>query len=524
MPITPYTGTWGQVQRRHLLRRTLFGVNKSDLAAFANSTMTEMVTALLTIPVAPPTPPLVDYVARPISPTQPSKDELGMTWIHNGQEHDRNNEGRLQSLEAWWAGLIVKQDRNIREKMTLFWHNHVPTDIFTTVLQSMYCYSYNALLRKYCLGNFKTLMREMTVEPAMLIYLNGAENEKTAPNENYARELQELFCIGKDISPSFTEGDVQAAAQILTGWVAEEATLQTKFNPNRHTTTDKVFSSFYNYAVVSGRSDENAGAMELDALLNIIFSHPEVARFVVRKIYRYFVYYAIDATIETEVIEPLAHIFRSSGYEIKPVLHALFTSQHFYDLAATNSCLIKSPTEHNIGFARVFGLNLPSGLTNLYASYRHLIYEGEKQGQRLGNPPDVAGWPAYYQTPNFHQLWITADALRQKKEFCDRYLTIGLNGMLVDVLAFTKTLEHPEDPDLLVEEALSLLHTLPSDGAIKYALKEILLDNQSNNYYWMFAWNNYINAPTNEEYASVVTKRLQFLYQTIVNMAEFHLS
>jgi uncharacterized protein (DUF1800 family) len=264
MPITPYTGTWGQTQRLHLLRRTLFGVSKADIAAFANSSMNEMVTALLDIPSTPPTPPIVDYTV-----TQPSRDVSGMTWVNNGSENDINNGGRLLSLQGWWSGLILQQDRNIREKMTFFWHNHVPTDIFTTVPQSMYCYKYNILIRQHCLGNFKTLMRQMTIDPAMLYYLSGRINTKTAPNENYGRELQELFCIGKDITPSFTEADVQAAAQVLTGWEVDLPTLSSKFTLSKHTTTDKVFSGFYNNTVIKGRNDANAGLTELDDLLNM---------------------------------------------------------------------------------------------------------------------------------------------------------------------------------------------------------------------------------------------------------------
>jgi uncharacterized protein (DUF1800 family) len=519
MPITPYSGTWGQTQRLHLLRRTLFGVSKADIAAFANSSMTEMVTALLTVPTTPPQPPLVDYTVA-----QPSTDVAGQTWVYNGSENDINNGGRLLSLQAWWSGLILQQDRNIREKMTFFWHNHVPTDIFTTVPQSMYCYKYNALIRQHCLGNFKTLMRQMTIDPAMLYYLSGRINTKAAPNENYSRELQELFCIGKDITPSFTEADVQAAAHVLTGWEVDLPTLNSKFTLSKHTITDKVFSSFYNNTVIKGRNDANAGLTELDDLLNMIFAHPEVARYVVRKIYRVFVDYVIDPTIEAEVIVPLADLFRSGGYEIKPVMQALFTSKHFYDVAKSNFCMIKSPIEHNYGFARVFGVTLHTDIPSLYIDYRFFLYESDKQGQKIGNPPDVAGWPAYYQTPNFHELWISADVLRKRKEFCDRLLTIGSSGLKVDVLAFTKTLDNPADPVTLIDEALSLLHPLPSETALKTALKSILLSNQTSDYYWTTAWNNYIGAPTNTTYVNTVTTRLQTLYQAITNMAEFHLS
>lgn len=540
MPITPYSGTWGQTQRLHLLRRTLFGASKADIAAFSSSSMTDMVTALLTVPTAAPTPPLIDYTITDPSVTDISQDRSsGSTWVNNRAE-GVNNGGRQNSLRGWWLGLMLKQERNIREKMTLFWHNHIPTDIGGVVGEAIYCYRYNALLRQHCLGNFKTLVREMTTQPAMLVYLNGLSNRSTAPNENYARELQELFCIGKDLSPSYTEADVQAAAKVLTGWEIDTAmpttpplvpTYNAKFTVSRHTTTNKVFSSFYNNTTIVGRGAETdtslrplAGATELNDLLNMIFAHPEVARFVVRKIYRFFVYYNITADVEANVIVPLADTFRMGGYEIKPVMQALFTSQHFYDMASANSCMIKSPLDHNLSLGRIFGLVLPADLLNLYRSFRYFNDEADKQGQKAGNPPNVAGWPAYYQSPSYHEIWITAESLRRKKEFCDRLLTSSIYNMKIDVLAFTATLANPGDPVLLVEEALSLLHPLPSDAALKTALKNILLSGQTQDYYWTTAWTNYTGAPTNTTFANTARTRLQTLYQAITNMAEFHLS
>jgi uncharacterized protein (DUF1800 family) len=264
----------------------------------------------------------VDYTPTNPSATVLTTDVAGATWVNNISE-GVNNSGRLNSLRGWWMGLILKQDRNIREKMTLFWHNHIPTDIGTIVGEPIYCYRYNALLRQQCLGNFRTLVRDMTTQPAMLVYLNGQLSTGTSPNENYGRELQELFCIGKDIPPasSYSEADVRAAAMVLTGWQIDTAVPTTapfipsynaKFTYSRHKTGSKVFSSFYNNTVITFPSTITsttaaavataAAAKELDDLLSMIFAHPEVARFVVRKIYRFFVYYKIDATIEANVI------------------------------------------------------------------------------------------------------------------------------------------------------------------------------------------------------------------------------
>jgi hypothetical protein len=160
----------------------------------------------------------------------------------------------------------------------------------------------------------------------------------------------------------------------------------------------------------------------------------------------------------------------------------------------------------------------------MYKCFRYFNDEANKQGQYIGNPPNVAGWAAYYQTPSFHELWISAETLRRKKEYCDKLLTSNVNGMKIDVLAFTATLDNPSDPVLLIEEAFNLLHPLPADAAIKTSLKSILLSGQASDYYWTTAWNNYVTTPTNTTFANTARTRLTTLYQAITNMAEFHLS
>src|SRR5205823_4891756 len=139
----------------------------------------------------------------------------------------------------------------------------------------------------------------------------------------------------------YTENDVKAAAKILTGYTVNTITATSAFDATRHDTTNKQFSAFYNNTVITGQSGAN-GQNELDDLLNMIFATNEVAMYICRRIYRFFVYGNIDSTIETNVITPLAAIFRSNNYELKPVLSALFKSEHFFDVL-TQGAMIKSP-------------------------------------------------------------------------------------------------------------------------------------------------------------------------------------
>jgi uncharacterized protein (DUF1800 family) len=417
---------------------------------------------------------------------------------------------------------MVNQNRSITEKMILFWHNHVPTDFN---FDPNYCFGYVDLLRTHALGNFKTLMFEMSKNAAMLNYLNGNLNTKNAPNENYARELQELFIIGKDLPIHFTETDIQTAAKVLTGW-RDDPTFPPNpvyFDALQHDTTNKTFSSFYNNTIITGQSGASAGDNELNALINMIFAHNEAAKYIVRKIYRFFVYYKIDSTIETDVIIPLANTFRTNNYDIVPVLTELFTSQHFYDIMQVASH-IKNPIDLNIGTIRLFNPVFPTATTALYNSWKSIHNYCSYQDMEPGAPPSVSGWTAYYQAPNYHELWIDADSLRRKKEFVDKFLGTGFSGVAANVLTITATMANPGDPDLLIAEVLELCHVLPSDQPLIDSLKSILLSGQTANYYWTNAWNAYIAAPTNMTNANIVTSRLKPFYTAILTMAEAYLS
>jgi uncharacterized protein (DUF1800 family) len=550
MPIPAYSGTFGRPQLHHLLRRTLFGASKADLAAFAGQPLSQVVTTLLA-DLPAPAPPIVDYTDSPSTGTTGTRNwsnpgvPTGETWVNDKQMDNRNdNVNRERSMRRWWTFLQLRQDRNIREKMVLFWHNHIPTVIGGSITEGFHFYGYNRLLRQYAVGNFKDLMRAMTIEPAMLIYLDGEDNRNTAPNENYARELQELFCIGKDLSPSYTQEDVVMAAKILTGFQRSDSYLGPldpvtqiqnqyndfthKFTLSRHDTTTKTFSSFYNNRVITGSTDPT-GMTEVNALLDMIFDHPEVARFVVRKLYRFFVYYNIDAATESNVIVPLANTFRNNNYNIKPVLEELFNSQHFFDNIQSTGAIIRNPIDYCIGLARTMNFDINSGsAAGDYYAISFLDTRFSNLQMRPGSPPNVAGWPAYYQTPNYHELWINSETLRRRKEYIDALITNGINTgtpkYRVDVLAFTRTLDAPSNPNLLIAEAIELLHVSPADANVTAQLKSILLSGQTNDSYWTTAWNNYANTPTpTATDTNIVLGRLRTFYTAILNMAECHL-
>ncbi len=271
--LNPYTGTFGNTELSHLIRRTLFGVTKADLTAFSGMTLDQVLTALLTAS-ATPTPPLNAYNDANFTDAD---IPTGQTWINalgNANSVNANNR-RKGSFKFWWIGLMINQERNLTEKMTLFWHNHFATQV-NVFGDARYAYKHHAMLRANALGNFKTLTRLVTTDPAMLVYLNGNTNTKNAPNENYGRELQELFTVGKN-PQQYTEDDVKAAAKVLTGWKIDSNAITPYFDSNKHDTNDKVFSAFYNNTTITGQSGAN-GALETDHLIDMVFTSNEAAK------------------------------------------------------------------------------------------------------------------------------------------------------------------------------------------------------------------------------------------------------
>lgn len=527
--LNPYTGPFTQTELQHLLKRTLFGASKSDLDYFAGKALPVVLSELLNPAAVIPPPPIKEYTTSTTATTPDTAIAVGSTWVG-----DLNNDGTVQSqrrasFKKWWMGLMINQDRSVLEKMTLFWHNHFATET-NDVSNAQYVYRHHQLLRSNALGNFKTLTRAVTVDSAMLVYLNGQLNTRTAPDENYGRELQELFCCGKGPDSLYTEADVKAAARVLTGWRNNNTTMTAYFDSTRHDTNPKAFSSFYNNTVIAGRTGATAGDIELDELLTMIFNVQEVAKYVCRRIYRWFVYYDIDASVETNIITPLANIFRTNNYEIKPVLQALLQSEHFFDVLS-RGCQIKSPVDLVVGMCREFPMAFPPAsdyITN-YAHWNYMVTWVSNMQQNIGDPPDVSGWKAYYQEPQFYQIWINSDTLPKRNQFTDTMIVTGYSfggkRIQVDGLALVQQLNTPADPNALINQLTSYLYRIDLSGASKTQLKQdILLSGQTSDHYWTDAWNLYISNPGNTANTTTVRNKIRDLLKYLLNLAEYQLA
>ena len=525
--LAQYTGAWDTPQVVHLLKRTLFGASVQDIAYFKTLSMSQAVDQLLQPTAVPATAPLNNYGA----------DATGVaswqTWINASllYQDDKLNASRVDSLQCWWMGQLLSPNRSIHEKMTLFWHNHFAMDAtahFADIPARLW-YDQYMTLRQNALGDFRQLVKAITINPAMLIFLNGSTNTKTAPNENFGRELQELYTVGKGSGSLYTQDDVATAARVLTGHSIDNNYNYT-FQAGDHDDLNKTFSDFYSDHIVTGYSGP-AGAGELDDMLAMIFGTQESAKFICRKLYNFFVYYKIDDTIETNVIGPLADVFRQSGYNIVTVMSTLLKSQHFFDLVNSGACIIKSPLDFLIGLCREYQLALPgpSNPSGQYDAWELLLQRSTILQQEILAIPLVAGWDAYRESPQYHELWINSVTYTGRNFYTDLLISTGdmMNGttLQIDSVAFTSLLPNPGDPNALVSDALSILLRPPLSDSSQQLLKQsILLGGLTTDIYWTNAWLAYTANPSDMNAYTIVNTRLTTLYKYIMNLPEYHLS
>lgn len=342
-----YTGPFDARRAAHLLRRAGFGPTAADLAALDGLDAQRAVDALLH-----PQGPDVEFADYP--------PELGsLPASMYGQ--------RKTAVQLWWLDRMLRTRRQLAEKMTLFWHNHFATAVSKSPPEMMA--QQNVLFRMQGLGNFRTLLASVTRDPAMLVWLDNRYNTKAHPNENYAREVMELFTLGLG---AYTEDDVQAGARAFTGWTLKNG--QATFVPALHDDGVKTFL---------GRS----GAFDADGAIAAIVEQPVHQRFIARKLLEAFVY----SDPEPELIEATASVYALAGYDIAQTVGAILRSNVFFSDRAYRA-VPKSPIEFALGTLRYIGAaQIPPNLPGVLA----------RMGQEPLNPPTVKGWdggPAWINT------------------------------------------------------------------------------------------------------------------------------
>lgn len=309
---------------------------------------------------------------------------------------------RIEQYKEWYFQWLTDMlNTGVREKVALFWHNHFVTRFFDYLCPS-YMYEYHKLLQMHAFGNFKTFLKAMAKTPAMLVFLDGRLNKKNRPNENYARELLELFTLG--VNNGYTQQDITEAARALTGWTARLVDCDDfSFNPLDFDNTSKtIFGQTGNY--------------NFDSVHDLIFQERamEASQFIATKIYTHFVHALPNQTI----VDGLAQTFRNNNFEIEPVFKELFKSSHFYEdeIISVN---IKSPMEYLIMLPKEGNLPYNSDVIQLVG------YLTVDMGQQLFNPIDVSGW-------NGNRTWINSTAITTRWSALSIYLDYITFGGVLD--------------------------------------------------------------------------------------------
>lgn len=527
--LAPYQGEWTIQHASHLLRRTMFGPNYEQLKWSKNQGLEATLDELFDESDFPGPPLNSNYGSDP-------SVDIGETWVNAPYDGNlvEQMSYRERTLLSWTAGVMIEEGMSIREKLTVFWHNHMP---MAAILDAKFNFKYIDTFRSQAWGNFRQIIKDMTIDPAMLIYLNGQDNRKTSPNENYARELLELFTIGKGpiAGPgdytNYTEDDIREIARVLSGWrdfgfttESETGEIYSYFKESNHDTGTKTLSHRFNGAQISNRGDQ-----EYAYLIDVIFQQEEVARFICRKLYKWFVFYDISDEAETKVIQPMADILIDNDYEIKPALQALLRSEHFYE-EEFRGVIIKNPADFLCSAIKPFQVEISQELDKKYDSYYRLFGFVEETQMNFYNIPEVAGWQPYYREPLYYRLWISASTLPTRMDLTDTLLDSGLtpfrgNGirMKIDPLKFIQMIDDPENPNSVVNEFATILFPKPLKQEQVDRLKEILIPGLPD-FEWTAEYGSYAANPNNSDLANSVTNKLKNLLRAMMSMPEFYLS
>lgn len=428
-----HTAPLSREEVRHLLQRCTFALSPAVIDKYVGKTAGEVVDTLFSNAQAKtsPAPPAFvnDVIYNPDNLSGNRKDEesrkLG---LHYG---DYN-----WDLGGWWVTQMKNDRESILEKLVFFWHGHLTTQYANCVnIPVIPMYLQNDLFRKNFAGNFYTLLEKITIDGAMLVYLNGNDNISEAPNENYARELLELYSLGVG---NYTETDIKAAAKILTGWkvkyFADESTTPNRgyFNPNDF---DKNTKRFFDetFTVNYEATQENVYNNSVRKLINVILTKKGTvaAKFMMRKLYRYFVYAHPNKTDET-LINDLASRLVAAKFEFMPVLKTLLKSKHFFD-EKNIGIQMKSPADTIVNMVSHFKY------VDKYA--RNVMSE---LGLELFNPPNVSGWKGY-------RSWVSTKSLPTTIYYIHEIFTYNSN---TDFANWAEGIDNSGDLNRLISRIL----------------------------------------------------------------------
>jgi len=394
----PYAGSWNVRLAAHLLRRAGFGGSPADVARVGSLSMHEAVDELVHFPspdTLPANPALPDETLLDGEIFDRIRDDGGAAAARSAgdsglvdllrQRRQTERQGII-AAQIWWLNRMIATAAPLQEKMTLFWHGHFTTAAVQKGVTPAEAVTQNELFRSFALGDMRALTQQISLDPAMLKYLDNIRNDRTHPNENYARELMELFTLGIG---NYSEQDVREAARAWTGLRIRRGTEDVWLNPRLHDDGTKTFL---------GRTGDFSGT----DIVDIIFEQPAAARFIAANLLDFFVY----NDPEPQLVEAVADLVRKNNFNLQPVMSTILRSNVFYSDRAYRA-LVKSPVEFVVGSCKLFDIAQVTPQT-----LRALA----RMGQVLFYPPNVKGWPG-------GSTWLNSTTMLARENFANSLMT-----------------------------------------------------------------------------------------------------
>lgn len=481
---TPNTeAPWNEERVKHLFRRIGFGANQSMIADALNKTPSLLIDQLLDEAISQPNWPKPAWGDWALSDYDPNNV--------NGQTTEQ-----FYELVDHWSSQFLK-DNALKAKLMMFWSNHFVTRLDDYQCPS-YAYDYFRILEERSLGNFKSFVYDIGIAPSMLLFLNGVQNTNTEPNENYARELLELFTLGQD--NNYTQADIVEAARALTGWNGfTEGCAPIGYVASLHDAGSKT---------IFGQT----GNFGYDELIDLIFAErqAEMANYICTKLYTYYV----NREANEDIVAELVQLFIGNNFEIAPVLRALFKSEHFFDEAHIGG-KIKGPIESIYGFIKEIEypidlLQEPDVIYN--QTYIDLLFLNGEMGQYLFNPVDVAGWQG-------DRDWINSTTLSSRWNLSD-FVTFDLfeNHRSRLILQVQALVGNSNDPEFIARKLIDLFIPTALQSEKDYengvtAFKWEVPENYFQDGTWNLDWDQ-----------EIVAAQIAFLIRYISRLPEFQMA
>jgi len=471
--LEPYTSPLTLEEVYHLLRRLGYGATVQQAAGYVGKTAEVVVEELLgTNSETEPTKPgaWVDAVTEnPAGADLQTRGAIWSAWRSN-----------MAAFNNWWLKAMAADSKGV-ERIASFWNAHFISEFSfdsETMIPPQSLYRQYLTLRKDRLADFRQLVLDISIDNSMVFYLGGNLNKVGKPNENFARELMELFTTGIGW---YTEGDVKEAARVMTGWKsaffndepANNGYYSSYFVPTDHDAGQKtVLGSSIAARTADNNTEYQVKMEEVLKLIEIIHeARPEaVSRFISAKLYEFFVY-ASPVDVNSAFVEDLAKVFRDSNFTVRPVLKAMFTSTHFFD-PAMRGAQIKTPIECVAGLMRQLGVVVNDGATWT-----------AKMDQTIYDAPDVSGWPG-------HHYWISTNTYPVRRQFARTVINAMTDAQ---VTAFIKQFPDHKDVHKFTKNVCAYLLPLPLSDE-RYKNYEAALLSGAPDYDWPLIVNDQATA------------------------------